>query len=166
MWPSMIWLLGTGGYRASESLRLEVGDVDVRRRRVWVQKSKNYEGRDVPISAEVLAMLDLDRPRHAPLMVHPRGVVTDRRTLRNNVVVPAARRAGLGLVTTHDLRHTTASLAIAAGADVKMVQAMLGHKSAAMTLDLYGIYGLTGWMMLRHGWRGWCLLIPYRIGPD
>ena len=87
-------------------------------------------------------------------MVHPRGSVTDRRTLRNNVIVPAARRAGLGPVTTHDLRHTTASLAIAAGADVKMVQAMLGHKSAAMTLDLYGIYGLTGWMMLRHGWRG------------
>ncbi|MGK2876054.1 MAG: hypothetical protein ACSLEW_10525 [Nocardioides sp.] len=31
-----------------------------------------------------------------------------------------------------------ASLAIAAGADVKVVQQMLGHKSATMTLDLYG----------------------------
>lgn len=40
-------------------------------------------------------------------------------------------------VTAHDLRHTTASLAVSAGANVKAVQRMLGHKSAAMTLDTY-----------------------------
>lgn len=40
-------------------------------------------------------------------------------------------------VTLHDLRHTTASLAISAGANVKVVQRMLGHASAAMTLDIY-----------------------------
>lgn len=39
---------------------------------------------------------------------------------------------------THELRHTAASLAIASGADVKVVQPMLGHKTATMTLDLYG----------------------------
>ena len=38
----------------------------------------------------------------------------------------------------HGLRHTTASLAISAGANVKVVERMLGHASAAMTLDLYG----------------------------
>lgn len=37
----------------------------------------------------------------------------------------------------HDLRHTAASLAVASGANVKAVQQMLGHKSAAMTLDVY-----------------------------
>jgi len=37
----------------------------------------------------------------------------------------------------HALRHTAASLAIASGANVKVVQQMLGHKSATMTLDLY-----------------------------
>lgn len=42
-----------------------------------------------------------------------------------------------GHVTIHDLRHTAASLAISAGANVKAVQAMLGHKSAVMTLDTY-----------------------------
>ncbi|BAL85561.1 hypothetical protein AMIS_3410 [Actinoplanes missouriensis 431] len=46
----------------------------------------------------------------------------------------ARRRAGL---TPHDLRHTAASLAVAAGANVKAVQRMLGHASAAMTLDVY-----------------------------
>ena len=38
----------------------------------------------------------------------------------------------------HQLRHSAASLAIAAGADVKVVQQLLGHASATMTLDTYG----------------------------
>lgn len=37
----------------------------------------------------------------------------------------------------HDFRHTAASLAVQSGANVKGVQKMLGHKSAAMTLDVY-----------------------------
>ena len=42
----------------------------------------------------------------------------------------------------HDLRHTAASLAQAAGANVKAVQRMLGHASASMTLDVYaGLFG-------------------------
>lgn len=40
-------------------------------------------------------------------------------------------------ITPHDLRHTAASLAISAGANVKAVQRMLGHAKAAMTLDTY-----------------------------
>lgn len=40
-------------------------------------------------------------------------------------------------VTPHDLRHAVASMAISAGANVKVVQRMLGHSSAAMTLDVY-----------------------------
>jgi integrase len=38
----------------------------------------------------------------------------------------------------HGLRHSAASLAIAAGANVKVVQQMLRHATASMTLDLYG----------------------------
>ncbi|WP_232065549.1 tyrosine-type recombinase/integrase [Mycobacterium shinjukuense] len=40
-------------------------------------------------------------------------------------------------MTAHALRHTAASLAISSGANVKVVQRMLGHASAAMTLDVY-----------------------------
>ena len=40
-------------------------------------------------------------------------------------------------VTPRDLRHTAASLAISAGANVKLVQRMLGHKSANVALDTY-----------------------------
>ena len=48
---------------------------------------------------------------------------------------PAAEATGVPGLTPHDLRHTAASLAVAAGTNVKAVQRMLGHASAAMTLD-------------------------------
>jgi integrase len=38
---------------------------------------------------------------------------------------------------SHDLRHTAALLAIAAGANIKAVQRVLGHSPAAMALDVY-----------------------------
>ena len=44
---------------------------------------------------------------------------------------------GIDGLTPHGLRHTFASLAISAGANVKVVQRLLGHSTAAMTLDLY-----------------------------
>lgn len=50
----------------------------------------------------------------------------------------AAEHIGAKGLRLHELRHTAASLAIASGADVKVVQAMLGHKSATQTLDQYG----------------------------
>jgi len=50
----------------------------------------------------------------------------------------AAREIGVPDLYPHQLRHTAASLAIASGADVKVVQQMLGHASATMTLDTYG----------------------------
>ena len=50
----------------------------------------------------------------------------------------ACAEVGIEGLTPHGLRHTTASLAISAGANVKVVQRILGHATAAMTLDLYG----------------------------
>jgi hypothetical protein len=50
----------------------------------------------------------------------------------------AARTIGVPDLHPHQLRHTAASLAIASGADIKVVQQMLGHSSATMTLDTYG----------------------------
>ena len=40
-------------------------------------------------------------------------------------------------ITPHDLRHTAASLAVSARANVRAVQRMLGHAKASMTLDTY-----------------------------
>lgn len=50
----------------------------------------------------------------------------------------ACAAADIEGLTPHGLRHTCASLAIRSGANIKVVQRMLGHKTAAMTLDLYG----------------------------
>ena len=49
----------------------------------------------------------------------------------------AASESNLCHQIPHELRHTAASLAVSAGANVKAVQKMLGHASAAMTLDVY-----------------------------
>lgn len=51
---------------------------------------------------------------------------------------PALAKAGLPELDIHELRHTAASLLIAAGADPKTVQEQLGHRSITIT---YGVYG-------------------------
>ena len=71
------------------------------------------------------------------MFLAPRGGVLRLRNWRREVFDPAARAAGLDGITPHDLRHTAASLAIAARANIKAVQRVLGHQSAAMTLDVY-----------------------------
>lgn len=60
------------------------------------------------------------------------------RVFRRAAFDAAAEAIGVGGMHPHELRHTAASLAIASRADVKVLQQMLGHKSAPMTLDLYG----------------------------
>jgi hypothetical protein len=49
----------------------------------------------------------------------------------------ATKACDLVGLRVHDLRHTAASLAVMSGANPKVVQQMLGHASAAMTLDVY-----------------------------
>lgn len=49
----------------------------------------------------------------------------------------ACVKAGVPRMTIHDLRHTAASLMVASGANVKVIQRQLGHASASMTLDVY-----------------------------
>ncbi len=49
----------------------------------------------------------------------------------------AGLRAEVLASSLHDLRHTFASLLIAAGVGIKRVQTLLGHSSARLTLDVY-----------------------------
>jgi len=48
-----------------------------------------------------------------------------------------ARKADLPPIRFHDLRHGSATLSLAAGVDIKIVQEMLGHSMSAFTLDVY-----------------------------
>ena len=68
----------------------------------------------------------------------PAGGPLDMHNFRSRVWKPAVDKAGLAPLRIHDMRHTAASVAIAANVDIVLLQRMLGHKSAAMTLDLYG----------------------------
>lgn len=106
-----------------------------------IEPPKDYEHRSIPIPAFLVALLLAQiagRPADAPVFY---GIRTGT-WLRNHVYRvgwfnPAATAVGLDGLTPHELRHTAASLAVSAGANVKAVQRMLGHASAAVTLDVY-----------------------------
>lgn len=134
---TMILLLGTTGLRVGECVALNVGDVDVRRRRVRVRTAKSGCGRDVPVPQFVLDMLDLGRAADAPLFTSPQGGRVNVTNWRAREWRPAVEAFGMPDMRVHDLRHVAASLAIASGADVLAVSRMLGHKSPKMTLDTY-----------------------------
>lgn len=59
-------------------------------------------------------------------------------SFRSREFIPAAEAIGVPGLTPRDLRHPAASLAVAAGANAKAAQRMLGHASAAVTLDVDG----------------------------
>jgi integrase len=112
---------------------------------------KNHERRSVPFPkflVDDLAAQMRGKRREDLVFSAPGGGVLRIATFRTRVFNPAVDKLrGLdddGKPTTdwprptlHDLGHTAASLAISAGANVKAVQTMLGHKSAALTLDTY-----------------------------
>jgi integrase len=107
---------------------------------VIVGTTKNHQRRSVPIPRFVADELAAQLAGKAPgdlVFTAPEGGVLRNTNFRPRFFDPAAEKAGLAELTPHELRHTTASLAVAAGANVKAVQQMLGHASAAITLDVY-----------------------------
>lgn len=71
------------------------------------------------------------------MFVNSVGRLLDNSGFRRNVFDRAVEVLGLNPFTPHNLRDSAATLAVSAGANVKVVQRMLGHASAAMTLDVY-----------------------------
>ncbi|MDO8122559.1 site-specific integrase [Isoptericola sp. b490] len=150
----LVVLLAFTGLRFGEAAALHVGDVDLDRARLTVNWSvtelrggvlyrdapKTYRRRTVPIPAFLatrLAELVAGRPDDASVFSGSKGGPLRNSNFRHYFFDPAVRRAGLEPLTPHNLRDTAASLAVASGASVKVVQRMLGHASAAMTLDVY-----------------------------
>jgi integrase len=73
----------------------------------------------------------------SPVHCSRAGGVLRNTNFRPRFFDPGAEKAGLSGLTPHELRQAEASLAIAAGVNVKAVQQILGHASAAMTLDIH-----------------------------
>ncbi|TFV85575.1 site-specific integrase [Microbacterium sp. dk485] len=152
----LVLVLAYTGIRWGEAAALRVRDLDLDRGRLHVTANavevhgkihegtpKSHKGRLVPIPRFLVQELRTaveDRPRDA--LVFPGKDGQFMRRARSDSgskswFKSALTKADLPIMTTHDLRHTAASLAVQAGANVKTIQRMLGHTSAAMTLDVY-----------------------------
>ena len=69
------------------------------------------------------------------VFAHPDGSPLDPPTV-THTFIKTARRVGLK-VRLHDLRHTYASIMLAAGVNMKAVSQALGHSSVGITLNIY-----------------------------
>jgi integrase len=155
--PTVVRFLAYTGLRWGEMAALRVQDFDMLRRRVNVSRSvtesgglvwstpKTWERRSVPFPAVLageLAALMVGKGRDGLVFTDMRGGVLRNSNWRARVFAPAVAKCQktdetFPTLTPNDLRHTAASLAISAGANVKAVQRMLGHAKASMTLDVY-----------------------------
>jgi integrase len=149
----VVAVLALTGLRFGELAALRVARVDLTRRRLAVAESvtevggtlvwttpKSHQTRSVPFPPSLLpALTDQSSGRQSDdlLFTAAGGGALRLNNWRRRVFDPARAAAGLTRVRPHDLRHTAASLAIGSGANPKAVQRMLGHASAAMTLDVY-----------------------------
>jgi integrase len=151
---TQILVMGYCGLRFGEAAALRVGDVDLTARRVRVRRSvtevaykgmvegptKNHTSRTVPVPRFLVPLLTTeigDRPDDDLLFPSRRGGYLTLGEFRWGFN-PAAKAISVEGLHPHELRHTCASLAIKAGANVKVLQTLLGHKTATLTLDRYG----------------------------
>lgn len=145
------------GLRRGEVCGLRWRDVDLERGVLWVRKaigvadgrtylkdSKTGHDRDVALPATLVATLREWRrdPRSGEVYVVGRGDRwADPSVLGREWGMFAKLNGVRGtegrLCTFHDLRHTWATAAVAAGIDIKTVSSNLGHANAAMTLNIY-----------------------------
>jgi integrase len=149
--------LGTG-LRLGELRALRWRDVDRDRKLIRVERAysrqevrrpKSDSGvRAVPLFPSVdaalreLAARAVERGRYAPdelVFGSMRGTPLQPSNFRQRVWEKALQRAGLEdeRYRFHDLRHTCVSRLVAAGADVKLVQAVAGHANPLITLKRY-----------------------------
>ncbi len=147
-----IALLAVTGLRFGEFAALRVGDFDERRRRLMVRSSvsvvgsqmiwttpKTHRTREVSVPPSLVPALlsrAVGRPADAVLFTSSNGQVL-RLNWRRRVFALACEGAAIAGRKPQDRRHTAALLAVRSGGNVKVVQRMLGHASAATTLDVY-----------------------------
>ena len=156
-WSDVIFLLAYTGLRWGEMAALSADRIDFDRRRLDISIAvtevrgqlvwgtpKSHLRRSVPVPAFVLEPLSKRTQGVTARTVFSGadGGVLRAGNFRQRVFNPAVAECmkadpTFPRITIHDLRHTAASLSVAAGANVKAVQRMLGHASAAMTLDVY-----------------------------
>ncbi len=132
---AILELLYSSGLRASELCDLEIKDIQ--ENQVLVRCGKRSKTRSVPITKEAYYWIKRYIEEHRG---HDQGYlfVTKmykqiRRQLLCALVGDYARKAAIEGVTTHTLRHACATHLLDEGADLRMIQEVLGHSSIAST---------------------------------
>ncbi len=140
---ALLELLYSTGARISEAIGLDLDDLDVERRTVLL-RGKGGKDRIVPVGRPALAAVEAYRVRARPgfaargrgtpaLLLNARGGRLSRQSAWH-VLHGAADAAGLtAKVSPHTLRHCFATHLLAGGADVRVVQELLGHASVTTT---------------------------------
>jgi integrase len=109
---------------------------------LYVDTLKTNRARTVPLVLDLVPIVDRWSAGKTPdawLFDAPEGGPLWESNWKRSVGWSAATSVvGVPGFRVHDLRHTAASVWLGAGADPKVVQRVLGHATAAMTMDLYG----------------------------
>jgi integrase/recombinase XerC len=135
-------LLYASGIRVSELVGLDVDDVD-RDRRLLRVLGKGRKERTVPYGAPAERALDAWLTRGRPalatersgpaLLLGVRGGRLDQREARRTVHTAMTAAPGAPDIGPHGLRHSVATHVLEGGADLRLVQELLGHASLATT---------------------------------
>lgn len=164
-WKTFMNVLIVTGLRRGECLGLQWIDIDHDRLILHIERNvtidrdspekyrvgatKTGESRTVPLSRRVYGLLmDLKREHEERLQMKlmPTMFVFSRTTDPRKPIYPTeptrwqrqfVKRHGLPNVSPHDLRHTAATLALEAGANLKEIQQLLGHADPATTMAFY-----------------------------
>ncbi|GGP28348.1 site-specific tyrosine recombinase XerC [Silvimonas amylolytica] len=139
---AMLELLYSTGLRRMEVAKLALYDVDPNRRLLFVREGKGRKDRVVPVGERALAWLERYLTEARPQLVaaeHEALFVTDygERVSPAFVAQHVKRYMDFAGVhkpgATHLLRHAMATHMLEAGADVRVLQALLGHASLSTT---------------------------------
>lgn len=151
-WGAACVVAMTTGLRQGEVLGLTWADVDVERRILHVPGTKT-KGSNAPIglpettatalrawrkqqAAEQLLAGSEWRDRRGLVFTRPDGRPASARSVLWDLQ-EAAKTAGLGHLTYHQLRHTAGSILQAEGVDLKTIQRVLRHATITTTADRY-----------------------------